>query len=873
MSPSPPPEILVVIEVTARSVAQVGLEFEKVILEINHRIEYSPFKPPGDKIVLEVERSGFLKSADHPYHEFYRKKRDAYLAQCQAGMIHFRAPMFYDVKPPPNRDDPPPPPLFKNHPPEGITLVELGLIKVTAQFVARYGKEFWNALIDMYMFPHFRFLKCSDENFSYYQGLVVMYQRVLSPLHVGLDTDEALGEFFRYLQLEKLHENVGDLHALVYGLDCMDNDAFPHVVPSFSLCMFHAGLDEGYFQPECVVDAGLDEDYFQPECVVDAEAEAEAEADDTIPAYMFPVRIPLKELGIIKLTALFVARYGKNFLRALMMREVLNPHFDFLFFRWDSWPHYPSMEPAEIWSHVFNVTVYAYSNVIMPSKLANNVDYHWEDVVGYFFQSLQLEKLEEGVKAAMIDLHAFVAGVDYLAHIHEPYYSGIMSPPQRLSALIKNLQPTLQTHPGILVLLPMGRKTSDYPPLSSKSQCDLLENAFSPGIRPDELGVIKLTAQFVTMYGMSFLEALMKIAPTTEIDFLNLTHIRRKLFLGFVDVYYCILKTSTKVVKSGDHMAKAIELFFRCLQLNKVKNGVGTSVMELYAFMSGLEYFTCMDVTGYSAIMAGPERRSVMMNRLTQMDTGGGGLESLTLRTPLSFPSTFDGSVSPLEIGIIKLTAVFVARYGVRICKGLMKKVDMRPVLKFMEPSDECFHLYKVAVDAYSKVVNDSDDVDTETVVERYFQCLEMKDDLGDLYGFLEGIDLFAQMEDEKFSKEMGNHLVVHLYQYDETISLEPGRQKVDESASTLLEGTSRIKVCVPTVDGRKVIEIIVESWLLEKVASLKEKIAKMIQMQANELKLRRKSGRVLKEDKSLAHNDVEAGEILTLTWRISRWN
>lgn len=83
----------------------------------------------------------------------------------------------------------------------------------------------------------------------------------------------------------------------------------------------------------------------------------------------------------------------------------------------------------------------------------------------------------------------------------------------------------------------------------------------------------------------------------------------------------------------------------------------------------------------------------------------------------------------------------------------------------------------------------------------------------------------------------------------------------------------SGIKVCVPTVDGRKVVEITVESWLLEKVASLKEKIGKMIQMQAKELKLRRKSGGVLKEDKSLAHNNVEAGEILTLTSRISRWN
>lgn len=73
-------------------------------------------------------------------------------------------------------------------------------------------------------------------------------------------------------------------------------------------------------------------------------------------------------------------------------------------------------------------------------------------------------------------------------------------------------------------------------------------------------------------------------------------------------------------------------------------------------------------------------------------------------------------------------------------------------------------------------------------------------------------------------------------------------------------------------MNGRKVMEITVDSWLLEKVASLKEKIAKMMQMQAKELKLRRKSGGVLKEDKSLADNNVEAGEMLTATWRFSRW-
>ena len=81
--------------------------------------------------------------------------------------------------------------------------------------------------------------------------------------------------------------------------------------------------------------------------------------------------------------------------------------------------------------------------------------------------------------------------------------------------------------------------------------------------------------------------------------------------------------------------------------------------------------------------------------------------------------------------------------------------MDTRAVLKFMEPSDGRFHLYEMAVDAYSKVLKDSD-ADTETVIERYFMCLQWEEEqktLDDLYGFVEGVDCFAQMEDEYFSE------------------------------------------------------------------------------------------------------------------------
>ncbi|KAL0878230.1 hypothetical protein Bca101_027936 [Brassica carinata] len=93
---SPLPKIFVVIERIARAVVQWGLEREKIILEINHHIDYAPIKSPGNKNVLEVER----------------------------WMIHFRLPKLDGLKPPP-------PPLFTNPPPD-ITAIGLGLIKVTA---------------------------------------------------------------------------------------------------------------------------------------------------------------------------------------------------------------------------------------------------------------------------------------------------------------------------------------------------------------------------------------------------------------------------------------------------------------------------------------------------------------------------------------------------------------------------------------------------------------------------------------------------------------------------------------------------------------------------------------------------------------------
>ncbi|XP_018468892.1 uncharacterized protein LOC108840550 isoform X2 [Raphanus sativus] len=438
---------------------------------------------------------------------------------------------------------------------------------------------------------------------------------------------------------------------------------------------------------------------------------------------------------------------------------------------------------------------------------------------------------------------------------------------------------------GIYFLLVEKKKKNDHGGLLYYGRHpDPIAYEFPKDVRPDELCTIKLTALFVTRYGIAFLKALEeKIVASTEewFGFLEVNHIRGSLFHDFLGVYASILEPSKEVDRSCDFMGKALELFFHLLQLEKVKMGVSKSVMEVDAFTAAADYLAYMDVVGYSDVMPLPQRRSVMIAQLKEQ----------TLRRPMSAPlpswSSTIFCVSPEVLGVIKLTAMFAARYGKRIGWELMEKVGKRPLFSFLDPSDDCgFTCYNMVVKVYSKVLENFELLyTTDIVLERYFQCLqwdEEKDelkDLDDLYSFVECVDSFAQMEDQDFYHFMGNLHHPHVYPFHDQTSLVHSRAHVlcpfhheTSPANVQEEGSSSVEVSVPTVNGRKVMEITVDSWLLEKVASLKEKIAKMMQMQAKELKLRRKSGGVLKEDKSLADNNVEAGEMLTATWRFSRW-
>ncbi|VVB14821.1 unnamed protein product [Arabis nemorensis] len=154
----PPPEVLIILEKIARSIGRIGslekgLELEKTLLQFNIGAENcSLLKKP-----LALKRWSFLKSHD-PYHPFYRKFFNEYLAQYQDGTLDLHVPEsnFSDLEELPDRDHPPPLKDFSY--PDGITLMELGIIKLTALFVARYGKQFWLESIQTSMSPRFSFL-------------------------------------------------------------------------------------------------------------------------------------------------------------------------------------------------------------------------------------------------------------------------------------------------------------------------------------------------------------------------------------------------------------------------------------------------------------------------------------------------------------------------------------------------------------------------------------------------------------------------------------------------------------------------------------------------------------------------------------------
>ncbi|KAG7555013.1 SWAP/Surp superfamily [Arabidopsis suecica] len=624
---------------------------------------------------------------------------------------------------------PPPTPLS----PAWITLKELGSIKLTAMFAARYGMDLLKDVVS----SMFEFMNPTHSWFYLFNLLVDAYSRVIRrPLGEPKNRGHSVVECFSvHLQVADLWDGVDkgmiDLHAFVGGVDCFahmeDEEYSDRLPPPVHLSVLMNQLKQ--MQPDAHSQDG-------PQ---DIQPDAPATQLDLVPlrdppleprnsAFTLPAGITLKELGIIKFTALFVARYGEVF----RQRLVTHPQFEFL-------------KPTDgRFCFLFDRLVHAYSGVLRLSKKMRKNDFCQETVLNTFFHRLQLEKLDKGVEMAMIDLHAFVDGVDCFARMEDEEYAANLPPPEHLSMLmkqLKHLQPPLGSQP----LRP--HDTANTALISLK-----------------KIGICMLAAQFVARYGMDLMEI---VVANPQFEFMEPTNSRFYFFNKLVDAYSGILKPSRKLKKSDAFAATVVECFFNRLQLDKLEEGVEMAVIDLHAFVGGVDYFTV--TCGGENPAAMPAQKS-LSKLMTRMRPDGATDECYRHEPPPSVDPPLsslcrlsytlpDGIITLKEIGILKLTAQFVVRYGM----DLMRRVVSFPQFVFMEPTNSWFPFFNKLVDEYSRVLKPSGkqgkskfDKHAGGVIDCFLHRLQLdKLEEGlemamvDLHAFVSGVDYFIFMEDD----------------------------------------------------------------------------------------------------------------------------
>ncbi|ONK74005.1 uncharacterized protein A4U43_C03F1810 [Asparagus officinalis] len=193
----PPPDIRVIIEKTATFVAKNGPEFERRIMAHNAGNAKFNFLNPSD-----------------PYHAYYQHRVSEFKTQLQSSaqlpdslqeqqppsdpgdamrVDSSEAPAVTDEKSktdpasqflvqPKKVLEPPEAEQYTVRLPEGITGEEVDIIKLTAQFVARNGKNFLQALTAREgNNPQFYFLKPTHSMFTFFTTLADAYSKVLMP--------------------------------------------------------------------------------------------------------------------------------------------------------------------------------------------------------------------------------------------------------------------------------------------------------------------------------------------------------------------------------------------------------------------------------------------------------------------------------------------------------------------------------------------------------------------------------------------------------------------------------------------------------------------------------------------------------------------
>ncbi|XP_010423045.1 PREDICTED: probable splicing factor 3A subunit 1 [Camelina sativa] len=321
--------------------------------------------------------------------------------------------------------------------------------------------------------------------------------------------------------------------------------------------------------------------------------------------------------------------------------------------------------------------------------------------------------------------------------------------------------------------------------------------------------------------------------------------------------------------------------------------------------------------------------RMTMMLRISNLtlqhqNAGVVSVSKICLSLHLSSSHSFlQGSLSPArskEFNIFKLTAQFVSVYGMYFRRALTKRVYENPLFEFFKPTDSRHRCFLKLVIGYSNVlvpskklvtyqkyITNFDDA-TEEVLDGFFKLLDQvpekeKDGVEMAMNDLRAFEYFANVERTVLLPPPPGlipnlvkleTLLEHVQQNQIQKRMPPATPNTkpvmsspppplslpeepepEKRESALVPedqffaqhpGSSTIRVSVPSIGAGLVIEITVES-LLENVASLKEKITGEIHIPVKKQELSGKAG-LLKDNKSLAHYNVGAGEILTLSLR-----
>eukprot|EP00232_Nephroselmis_pyriformis_P014095 CAMPEP_0182879816 /NCGR_PEP_ID=MMETSP0034_2-20130328/16204_1 /TAXON_ID=156128 /ORGANISM="Nephroselmis pyriformis, Strain CCMP717" /LENGTH=466 /DNA_ID=CAMNT_0025012777 /DNA_START=39 /DNA_END=1436 /DNA_ORIENTATION=+ len=188
----PPPDIKSIVEKTATFVAKHGTDFEKRILaneknnaKFNFLNASDPYNAYYQKKVRDLKGEG-----DKPKEPENAPNNDGAIivSQEQQSMVPVTERkdvvviQQFSTNLAPKIIEPPEPDHYTVNVPDGLTALDLDIVKLTAQFVARNGKGFLTGLTSReHMNPQFNFLKPTHSMFGFFTQLADSYSKVLMP--------------------------------------------------------------------------------------------------------------------------------------------------------------------------------------------------------------------------------------------------------------------------------------------------------------------------------------------------------------------------------------------------------------------------------------------------------------------------------------------------------------------------------------------------------------------------------------------------------------------------------------------------------------------------------------------------------------------